>query len=65
MDQPAPPDVRLEASGPAADDPAREALLREAEAALRRLAPDLPPDAAAQLRRLLADVPGPELAGIP
>jgi glutamate dehydrogenase len=65
MDQPAPPDVRLEASGPAGDDPAREALLREAEAALRRLAPDLPPDAAVLLRRLFADVPGPELAGIP
>ena len=49
MDQPAPPDARLEAGGPA-DDPAREALLREAEAALGRLAPDLPPDAAALLR---------------
>ena len=39
--------------------------MQEAEAALRRLAPDLPPDAAVLLRRLFADVPGPELAGIP
>ncbi|WP_343897999.1 NAD-glutamate dehydrogenase, partial [Craurococcus roseus] len=66
MDQPAPPDARLERGGAATDDdPAREALLREAETALRRLAPDLPPDATVLLRRLFADVPGPELAGIP
>ena len=64
MDQPAPPDARLEAGG-TADDPAREALLEEAEAALRRSAPDLPAAAAVLLRRLFADVPGPELAGIP
>ena len=64
MDQPAPPDARLEAGG-TADDPAREALLEEAEAALRRLAPDLPAAAAVLLRRLFADVPGQELAGIP
>ena len=64
MDQPAPPDARRETGG-AAEDPAREALLREAEAALRRLAPDLPAGAAVLLRRLFADVPGPELAGIP
>ena len=64
MDHPAPPDARLEAGG-TADDPAREALLEEAEAALRRLAPDLPATAAVLLRRLFADVPGQELAGIP
>ena len=67
MDQPAPLDLRPHPGdgGPPKDDPAREALLQEAEAALRRLAPDLPPDAAVLLRRLFADVPGPELAGIP
>ena len=64
MDQPAPLDARLDPAG-AADDPARDALLREAEAALRRLAPDLPPDAAALLRLLFSDVPGPELAALP
>jgi len=46
-------------------DTARLELLRTAEEALRRLAPDLPPDAATLLRRLFADVPSAELAAIP
>ena len=54
MDQPAPTELRPATDSAAADDPAREALLREAEAALRRLAPDLPQDAAVLLRRLFA-----------
>jgi len=49
---------------PAADT-ARQELLRTAEEALQRLAPDLPPDAAVLLRRLHADVPSAELAAIP
>ncbi|TCZ66101.1 NAD-glutamate dehydrogenase [Roseicella aquatilis] len=46
-------------------DTARQELLRTAEEALARLAPDLPPDAARLLRRLHEGVPTAELATIP
>ncbi|MFC7693385.1 hypothetical protein ACFQY5_31365 [Paeniroseomonas aquatica] len=47
---------------PGLDEPGRLELLHLAEEALRRLAPTLPPDAAALLRRLQAAVPTAELA---
>ncbi|MDO9711655.1 NAD-glutamate dehydrogenase [Paracraurococcus lichenis] len=46
-------------------DTARQELLRTAEEALARLAPDLPPAAARLLRLLHEGVPTPELAGMP
>jgi glutamate dehydrogenase len=60
MDQPAPIGLSL-----APPEPGRDALLGEAEAALRRLAPDLPADAGVLMRRLFGHVPGAELACIP
>ncbi|HYZ34370.1 MAG TPA: phage capsid protein, partial [Crenalkalicoccus sp.] len=48
-----------------AGDTAREELLRTAEEALHRLAPDLPADAAVLLRGLHAGVPSEELAAMP
>jgi glutamate dehydrogenase len=47
------------------EDTARRELLRAAEEALARLAPDLPPDAADLLRRLHEAVPTAELAEEP
>ena len=46
-------------------DPARDEILGTAVEALARLAPDLPPDAAAFLRALHAGLPTAELAGEP
>ncbi len=48
-----------------AGDTARQELLRTAEEALARLAPDLPPEAARLLRLLHAGVPTAELAAMP
>ncbi|NOG71556.1 NAD-glutamate dehydrogenase [Roseicella sp. DB1501] len=49
----------------AAGDPARQELLRVAEEALGRLAPDLPPAALQLLHHLYAGVPTAELAALP